>query len=189
MAISPKGVAPSVVFRDAHFEDYEAIASVQSRNGLAAKPLEEWKHLWIENPVYKQLTHWHDGWVAENEDGKIVGYVGHVPLSYEFSGRQIIAACAHGLNIDASHRGYGVHLLKRHLGDKYTDVVLTSTANPNSGPTLRRSMFSSADRKLERERVSGSPTMKGSWQALCRVKAGRSRYLCQCRRPWRSEAG
>lgn len=136
MAISPNGVAPAVVFRDAHFEDYEAIASVQSRNGLTAKPLEEWKHLWIENPVYKQLTHWHDGWVAENADGKIVGYVGHVPLSYEFGGRQIIAACAHGLNIDASHRGYGVHLLKRHLSDKYTDVVLTSTASPDSAPLL-----------------------------------------------------
>ena len=136
MAISPNGVAPAVVFRDAHFEDYEAIASVQFRNGLTAKPLEQWKHLWIENPVYKNLTQWHDGWVAENADGKIVGYVGHVPLSYEFGGRQIVAACAHGLSIDAVHRGYGVHLLKRHLSDKYTDVVLTSTASPDSAPLL-----------------------------------------------------
>lgn len=133
MASTPKGVGLAVVFREARFEDYEDIAAVQSRNGLIAKPLAEWKYLWIGNPLYQQLTEWHLGWVAENEEGEIVGYVGHVPLSYEFRGRQIVAACAHGLSIDSSYRGYGVHLLKRHLGDKYTDVVLTSTANPNSG--------------------------------------------------------
>lgn len=125
-----------VTLREARFDDFIAIESVQARNGLVAKNHEEWQHLWIDNPLYRKLAHWHIGWVAESEDGKIVGYVGHVPLSYEFKGRQIVAACAHGLVIDSSHRGNGVYLLKCHLSDKYTDVVLTSTANPNSGRHL-----------------------------------------------------
>ena len=133
MTSTPQAVAAPVVFREARFEDFEEISSVQSRNGLVAKPLDEWMHLWSGNPTYQRMGQWRIGWVAENEDGKIVGYAGHVPLSYDFRGRQVIAACAHGLVIDPVYRGYGVHLLKRHLGDRLTDVVLTSTANLNSG--------------------------------------------------------
>ncbi|MGB9254840.1 MAG: hypothetical protein WCC25_08405 [Candidatus Korobacteraceae bacterium] len=130
---SSRGVASPVVFREARFEDYEDVAAVQSRNRLSFKSREEWKRLWIENPAYKQVSQWHLGWVAQNQDGKTVGYVGHVPLSYEFRGQRIIAACAYGLVIDRDYRGHGVHLLRRHLSDKCTDVVLTSTANVNSG--------------------------------------------------------
>jgi len=122
-----------VVFREVRFEDYDDIAVVEARNGLSFKSREEWKRLWIENPAYKQASQWHLGWVAQKQDGKIVGYVGHVPLSYQFRGQNLIAACAYGLVIDGEYRGHGVHLLRRHLSDKYTDVVLTSTANVNSG--------------------------------------------------------
>ena len=133
MAGAPKYIASAVVFREARLEDFEGISAVQSRNGLVAKPLEEWNHLWRGNPTFQRLAQWHIGWIAENQDGKIVGYAGHVPLSYDFRGRQVIAACAHGLVIDPLYRGYGVHLLKRHLGDNLTDMVLTTTANFNSG--------------------------------------------------------
>jgi len=131
MSVAPKA-ASAVTFREARFDDYKQVAAIQARRGLAPKSFEEWQHLWVNNPLYKKLAAWHLGWVAENEDGEIVGYAGHIPLSYEFRGREIIAAAAHGLSIDRLYRGKGVYLLRRHVMDELTDVVLTSNTNPNS---------------------------------------------------------
>src|SRR5690348_16827412 len=84
------GSSRSVKYREAGFEDYQQIAAVQSRNGLEPKPLEEWRHFWVDNPVYEKVgKDWPIGWVAENERKAIVGHIGNVPLSYEFKGRTI----------------------------------------------------------------------------------------------------
>ena len=104
MAISPKGVLrPRLSSAKFTLKTTKTLPRSSLCNGLVAKPSSRSGNTCarIEKPLYQQLTEWHLGWVAENEDGKVVGYVGHIPLSYEFRGRQVIAACAHGLSIDS----------------------------------------------------------------------------------------
>src|SRR5713226_10025167 len=76
--------------REARFKDYDQIAGLESRFGLAVKPYEEWVHLWQGNPLYRELkTGWPIGWVLEDEGGKIVGSMGNIPFLYELDGRRI----------------------------------------------------------------------------------------------------
>src|SRR6266481_1784714 len=98
--------------REARFEDYEQIAGLESRFGLAVKPYEEWVHLWQGNPLYRELkTDWPIGWVLENGDGKIVGSMGNIPLLYEFDGRGVIVASGRHWVADPAYRSLAILLL------------------------------------------------------------------------------
>jgi len=115
--------------RDAKWEDYAAITALRARNGLISKSREEWEHLWINNPLYKTLPNWTIGWVAENTDRKVVGYVGNIPLSFEFKGQTVIGASIHGLTTDAGYQDSAGSLLTRLLNYTIPQIIVTPTAN------------------------------------------------------------
>ncbi len=127
-------VAPTsaVKLREARFDDYEQIAAVQKRNDLAPKTREQWMHLWQANPAYQKAAAWPIGWVAETAEQRVVGYMGNVPANYSFQGRELLASGAHAMAMDQQYRGHAGFLLKRLLAQKSADLVLTTTANPNS---------------------------------------------------------
>jgi 3-oxoacyl-(acyl-carrier-protein) synthase/acyl carrier protein len=124
--------------RQASLEDYEQIAALISRNGLHARPRDEWENVWINNPVYKQIAHWPIGWVVQ-EGADIVGFLGNIPLTYRLKGREILAAAQHAFSLDPSHRGHGLlllnHMLQSAPGVEY---FVGSTANANSSRVLDR---------------------------------------------------
>src|SRR5919201_1555181 len=63
--------------REASFKDHEQIASLESRYGLVSKKYDEWSHLWLGNPVYRERrADWSIGWVLEDENHQIVGTMG-----------------------------------------------------------------------------------------------------------------
>lgn len=113
--------------REARFDDYPQIAALQSRYGFGSDSYEEWAHLWINNPLYRQLTGWPIGWVLEHNG--ILGYIGNIPLPYEFGGRRIIAATSRGWVVDASFRSYSFGLLSRFFAQKPVDLFLNTTVN------------------------------------------------------------
>jgi 3-oxoacyl-(acyl-carrier-protein) synthase/acyl carrier protein len=133
-------VAPkqAVEIEEASFEDYESIAALVLRNGLGIKVREEWEHFWRENPVRKKHPQWPIGWVVRDKR-EIVGYLGNIPLSYRFKGREILASALHGFTMESSHRGLGLLLLNR-LMEFAPDVeyFVGSSANANSSPVLDR---------------------------------------------------
>ncbi|MGB7584295.1 MAG: hypothetical protein WBM11_05570 [Terriglobales bacterium] len=129
-AASPTSSATKI--REARFEDYTQIAALQARTGINSKTREEWEHLWRNNPVYKKLTNWTIGWVAENPDHGIVGYIGNIPLSFHFKGREIVSGCIHSMTMDEPHRGSAGFLLRRLLNYKVPELIVTTTANANS---------------------------------------------------------
>ena len=140
MAAESKLPMSAVVnFREASLEDYAAIAAVLTRNGLYIKSREEWEHLWVGNPVYQKASDWTIGWVAENADREIVGYIGNIPLSAEFKGREIISACVTSLVMDSRHRGrgYAGFLIRRILHYRTAELVIVSTANAVSANLLK----------------------------------------------------
>ena len=133
------GTVPgSAEVREATFTDYEKIAALLVRNGLAVKGQKEWEHLWQHNPVYQQHSAWPIGWVVEHGQ-EIVGFLGNIPLKYHFKGRQVLASGLHAFALDPSHRGLGLVLLDRLL-EFAPDVeyFVGSTANSNSSKVLDR---------------------------------------------------
>jgi hypothetical protein len=119
----------AITVREAVLADYPQLATVQVRNGLECRPREEWEHLWLNNPAYYKKPNFPIGWVAENADQQIVGYIGNIPLSFEFRGQELIAAVVCGLSMDEAYRGTGGLLLRRLLNQKTPDFILTTTAN------------------------------------------------------------
>jgi hypothetical protein len=122
----------SVKIREARVDDYAQITAVQRRNGLGAKNEDEWRHLWLDNPAYKMRPGWPMGWVAETTAGEIVGYMGNIPSAYSFHGEDLSSTCTFAMVVDPAHAGYAGFLGKRFICQKNVDVLLVTSANPNS---------------------------------------------------------
>jgi 3-oxoacyl-(acyl-carrier-protein) synthase len=129
---------PSVEIREASLAEYEKIAALIYRNGLDTKTREEWEHLWIHNPVYKRVQDWPIGWVVQ-DGAEIVGFLGNIPVSYHFRGREILASSLHAFSLDISHRGHGLVLLNRLLeSPPEVEYFVGTTANASSSKVLDR---------------------------------------------------
>jgi len=127
----------STSIRQAVLRDYEQITALLARNGLETRSREEWQHLWIDNPVYRNLQTWPMGWIVE-DGAEIVGYLGMIPVSYHFKGREVLAASLHAFSLDAAHRGQGLLLLNRLQECPGAEYFVGSTANANSSKLLDR---------------------------------------------------
>ena len=129
---------PATEVREASLAEYEKIAALIYRNGLDTKIREEWEHLWVNNPVYKRVENWPIGWVAQ-DGGEIVGFLGNIPVSYHFKGREVLASSLHAFSLDVSHRGHGLILLNRLLqSPPEVEYFVGTTANANSSKVLDR---------------------------------------------------
>ena len=132
-----KKLAP-VQLREASLEDYAQIAELESRCGLREKNLEQWKHLWVNNPAYSQLAkNWPVGWVLEDLDRKIVGYIGNIPLTYEFQGKKLLAATSHAWVVDPPYRSYSILLLDYFFAQTNVDLYLTTSLNNEASEGFR----------------------------------------------------
>jgi hypothetical protein len=125
--LRPKSSAPKI--REATFDDYPAIAKLESRYGLIPKNYDEWKHLWANNPVYYEFRHWPIGWVCEDQYGEIIGSIGNIPLAYEFDNRPVITATSRGLVADSGYRPYSFSLLAQFFGQPNVELFLNTSVN------------------------------------------------------------
>jgi hypothetical protein len=123
--------------RVARFEDHEQIALLQAAYGLKSVPYEEWKHLWSDNPLYQRLADWPIGWVIQDLQDKIVGYVGNVPRAYQLGDRALIAGCGTGMVVDSSYRSFTFFLLSRFFRQQFADIIINNTVNAK-GAALHR---------------------------------------------------
>jgi len=121
----------SLEVREASFEDHAQIVELQARYRLVEKNnFAEWKHLWVNNPVYQQLAKkWPTGWVLEDPYGKIVGYIGNIPVAYEFEGEKLLAATTRAWVVDSQYRGYSILLLDHFFAQTNVDLFITTTLN------------------------------------------------------------
>jgi hypothetical protein len=115
-------------FRGASFEDYEQIGRLGVRYGLRAKSYEQWSHLWLGNPVYRDVhSHWSIGWVLEDEKRRIVGSISNIPLSYEFGGKRLLAASGHAWVVEPEYRSAGLLLLDYVINQRGVDLFVNTT--------------------------------------------------------------
>src|SRR5215472_9131143 len=125
-----KNSARGTKLREASFGDFEQIAALESRYGLVTGSLERWRHIWLNNPEYRDLRRcWTIGWVIEDENGRIVASIGNIPLSYELGGRRILAVSGRSWVADLPYRGKALSLLDRVINQPHVDLYLNNTVN------------------------------------------------------------
>lgn len=130
--------AASLKVRQAYLTDYSQVAELEARYGLATKSREEWEHLWLENPVYRQFEkEWPIGWVAENAGGRVIGYIGNIPLRYHFRGTELLAATSRAWVIDSNYRPYSLLLLDHFFAQPKVDLFLTTSLSAEASEGFR----------------------------------------------------
>jgi hypothetical protein len=134
---SAKNPGPGTRLREASFGDYEQIAALESRYGLAVRSPERWRDIWLANPEYRDLQGcWPIGWVIEDEKGQIVASIGNVPLSYELAGRKILVVSGRSWVADLPYRSKALSLLDRVINQPNVDLYLNNTVNPKSADAV-----------------------------------------------------
>jgi hypothetical protein len=130
-AISPApGSRPlaSVRIREACLADFERVRALKLRCNLNEDSLENWDRLWCRNPA---LVHLRSplaiGWVLESQ-GRIVGYLGNIPLLYRYEDRFFTAAAGTSLAVEPAYRTATVSLISAFYHQKSVDLLLTTTA-------------------------------------------------------------
>jgi hypothetical protein len=68
--------------------------------------------------------------VLEGENKDILGYLGNVPLNYEFEGRTLLASAARAWVVEEHCRGYSLLLSERYFSQKTVDLFLNATVGP-----------------------------------------------------------
>lgn len=122
--------AKPIRLREASFEDYPQISALESRFQLYPKNYEEWKHLWTNNPAYREAEgKLPIGWVLENAGGGISGYLGNIPLTCEFQGRKLLAATTRAWVVDEDARSYALLLVATYFKQTNVDLFLNTSVN------------------------------------------------------------
>ena len=121
---------PDVNLREATFADYDQIVAVEASQKLRARSRDEWTGLWLENPFYRELElGWPIGWVLENEERRIVGTIGNIPIPYVFRGRKLLVAAGRAWAVEERYRSVALMLMDTYFSQPNVDVFLNTTVN------------------------------------------------------------
>lgn len=132
IAQSPSSRAPNL--RESRFDDHGQVAALARKFGLGFEDETAWQHLWKENPAYRQLgCKFPIGWVLEDADGRVCGYLGNVPLNYELGGKRLLASATRSWVVESSCRRYALMLLGPLYQQANVDLFLSTSVNSQSG--------------------------------------------------------
>jgi hypothetical protein len=120
----------AVNLREATFEDYEQIISLEALQHLRTRSCAEWSRLWLDNPLYKEFGEsWPIGWVLEDASRGIVGTIGNIPVPYVFQGRKLIVAAGRAWAVEERYRSVALMLMDRYFSQQNVDLYLNTTVN------------------------------------------------------------
>ena len=116
--------------REVRFEDYSQVSALASQNHLYVETYPEWTHLWTNNPAYREIKdRFPMGWVLVNEEARVSGYLGNIPLNYELDGKRILAAATRAWVVDTDCRPYSPLLLGTFFQQPNVDLFLNTTVS------------------------------------------------------------
>ena len=121
---------PAVNLRQTTFADYDQVIGLESGQNLRRRSREEWSRLWLDNPLYKKLrATWPIGWVLEDQDRRIVGTVGNIPVPYVFQGRNLVVAAGRAWAVEENYRSMALMLMDQYFSQENVDLYLNTTVN------------------------------------------------------------
>jgi hypothetical protein len=127
--------AKKVTVREARFSDCERVCALNSKLGLGPDSPENWKRLWQDNPAIGDGEKAVIGWVLAASD-EIVGFLGSVPMLYEYEGQTLRAAAACRLAVEPDCRAF-TYLLVTSFFRQKADLFLNTTATVSAGKIMK----------------------------------------------------
>ena len=132
-AATPGSATVPARLREAVFSDFDGVAELKRRWGMAEDSVENWDRLWRQNPALNRAPSPRPiGWVLEAE-GKIVGYIGNISLLCQYGDKTLTTVTAHGLVVEPSYRGVSVSLNAAFFRQKGADLYVCTTTIPAVG--------------------------------------------------------
>jgi hypothetical protein len=126
--------AKRVTVREARFSDCEQVCALNSKLGLGPDSPENWKRLWLDNPAIGDGEKPVIGWVLVASD-EIVGFLGSIPMLYEYEGRTLRAGATCRLAVEPDYRAF-THLLVTSFFRQKVDLFLDTTATVSAGKIM-----------------------------------------------------
>jgi hypothetical protein len=124
-----------VTVREAQLSDCEQICTLNSKLGLGPDSPENWKRLWRDNPAIGNDEKAIIGWALVASD-EIVGFLGSIPMLYEFEGRTLKAGATCRLAVEPDYRGFTPLLVTAFFRQKM-DLFLDTTATVSAGKIMK----------------------------------------------------
>lgn len=133
-SISQSSFSNAPNLREARFDDYAQIADMARKFGLSFEDEADWRHLWKGNPAYEATGgSFPIGWILEDADGRVRGYLGNVPLHYELGGKRLLASASRSWVVDKSCRRFSLMLLGPYYQQPNIDLFLSTSVSSQSG--------------------------------------------------------
>jgi hypothetical protein len=126
--------AKRVSLREARFSDCERVCALNSKLGLGPDSPENWKRLWLDNPAIGDGEKAVIGWVLVASD-EIVGFLGSIPMLYEYEGQTLRAGATCRLAVEPDYRAF-THLLVTSFFRQKVDLFLDTTATVSAGKIM-----------------------------------------------------
>lgn len=115
--------------RPLKFDDGPAIALLSERVGMGKLHLPSWRATWESYPFAAHFQDIPPGWVLENRDGEVLGYLGNIHQLYEIGGVLLKAASSGSWMLDEAYRGKALQLVIAFYKQKGIDLYINSSAN------------------------------------------------------------
>jgi hypothetical protein len=125
-----------IAVREAKFEDFEQVSAMNSRLGQGPDTAENWRRLWRDNPAIRLCgAPSRIGWVLEDA-GRIVGFLGSIPLIYEFAGSPLVAAATCRFAVEPGFRAFSHLLVMAFFRQRDVQLFIDSSATPAAGKIM-----------------------------------------------------
>jgi hypothetical protein len=125
---SPQLPIPNL--RPTRLDDYPQIQQLESSHDLLTLPAEDWRRMWLDNPLRARLgDNFPIGWVLEDSGGQIVGSMANIPTRYTFENRDLIAVTGRGWVVSPEYRGVALLLMDEYFNQEGADLFINTTVN------------------------------------------------------------
>jgi len=126
----------AVSVREVKLDDFDQVRDLNLRLGQGPDSLANWRRLWLANPAL--LDGKGDspiGWTLETSQG-VIGFLGSVPLRYEFEGKSLRAAATCRFAVEPAYRPFSHLLVVSFLRQRNVDLFLNTTATVPAGKIM-----------------------------------------------------
>ncbi|MEL4305926.1 GNAT family N-acetyltransferase [Methanococcoides sp. LMO-2] len=137
---------PSTKIRPLEEKDFPELADLLNE-GLEIDPevwIRRFDMWWTSNPWMDESIPY--GWVVENGNSGIVGFMGNIPVKYQINGKDGIAAAGTSLYVRPTVRGFtSLQLVRAFEKQKNINLLLNTTANETASVIFKKFGFTEHD--------------------------------------------
>jgi len=136
-------MAEPCTLREAEYEDCETATELLRDLGLIMPEAGDavrhhWRRFWIDNPALAtDRPSPAKGWLLE-DDGRMVGFFGNIPLLYYYGERPVIVADASQWGVEKDYRDQTPRLADSYFNQNIADLLLVTTGIKPTGRIFDR---------------------------------------------------